>query len=227
MERRPIHTTVMPLQHILDNSIPASKQFCIRLCRPHRQLVTRTHTWGHILLPQRANIPHTHSLIQRGRNHQILLWVELSTHHVVIMPRQHSRTRPRLPIPNTYRLIIRCTHNPRRLAVKLHRANVIQMPQKRKQAPSLLIVPHLDLVIISSRHKQRLRWMKIHSSNRPFMLIEAINQRPHPVVPQLNHPAVKRGQYPWPLRMETESLHSITLCFKFSQHIPLNITTLI
>lgn len=94
------------------------------------------------------------------------------------------------------------------------------MPKQRKQTPPLLIVPHLDLVIISSRHEKRLRWMKIHTSNRPLVLIKPINKRSHPVVPQLNHPAVQRGQYPWPLGMETESLHSITLCFKFCQLQP-------
>lgn len=40
-----------------------------------------------------GNIPHAHSLIQASRHHQVLRWMELSAHHIVIMPRQHTKEK--------------------------------------------------------------------------------------------------------------------------------------
>lgn len=37
-----------------------------------------------------GNIPHSHSLVQTGRHHQIFRWVELRTHHIVIMTGKHT-----------------------------------------------------------------------------------------------------------------------------------------
>lgn len=51
-----------------------------------------------------------------------------------------------------------------------------------------------------------------------IVLVKAINESPHPVIPKLDHTAVKTRQDPWPLTMETQSLHSITLRFKLRQH---------
>lgn len=36
------------------------------------------------------NIPHSHGLVQTGGHHQVLRWVELGTHHIVIMAGQHT-----------------------------------------------------------------------------------------------------------------------------------------
>lgn len=41
------------------------------------------------------DIPHAHSLVQAGRHHQILRWMELSAHHVMIMASQHTEDEKR------------------------------------------------------------------------------------------------------------------------------------
>ena len=56
------------------------------------------------------------------------------------------------------------------------------------------------------------------AADGPIVLVEAINESPHPVIPKLDHTAVKTRQDPWPLTMETQSLHSITLRLKLRQH---------
>ena len=50
------------------------------------------------------------------------------------------------------------------------------------------------------------------------MLVKSVNESPHPVIPQLDHAAVKTREDPWPLTVETQSLHSITLGLEFRQH---------
>lgn len=40
-----------------------------------------------------GNIPHSHGLVQTGRHHQVLRWVELGTHHIVVMASQHTVMR--------------------------------------------------------------------------------------------------------------------------------------
>lgn len=51
-----------------------------------------------------------------------------------------------------------------------------------------------------------------------IVLIKPINESPHPVIPELDHTAVKTRQDPWPLTMEAQSLHSIALRLKLRQH---------
>lgn len=50
------------------------------------------------------------------------------------------------------------------------------------------------------------------------MLVEAINEGVHAVVPELDHAAVQTRQDPWPLAVETQALHSIALRLKLGQH---------
>ena len=44
-------------------------------------------------------------------------------------------------------------------------------------------ISYLDLVVISSRHEERLGTVKVHSSHRSIVLIEAIDQRAHAIIP--------------------------------------------
>eukprot|EP00955_Chlamydomonas_euryale_P057078 356656-Chlamydomonas_euryale.AAC.4 len=43
----------------------------------------------------------------------------------------------------------------------------------------------LDFVVVAARHKQRLALVEVHTAHRPVMLIKAVDQRTHPVVPEL------------------------------------------
>ena len=58
----------------------------------------------------------------------------------------------------------------------------------------------------------------MNAANGAFVLVEAINKRPHPIVPQLDDSAVETGEDPWPLRVETQSLDTVALRLEFSQH---------
>ncbi len=72
-ERMPLGSLLFPSSSL---SIPTSPAFP-KLLNPVPSLLT-------------GNIPHAHSLIQASRHHQVLRWMELSAHHIVIMPRQHT-----------------------------------------------------------------------------------------------------------------------------------------
>eukprot|EP00967_Tisochrysis_lutea_P014290 scaffold16053_cov21-Tisochrysis_lutea.AAC.1 len=69
--------------------------------------------------------------------------------------------------------------------MKLDGADVVQVAQQREQAASKLIVPDLDFVIITTGHKQGLRAVEVHPSHRAIVLIKAVNEGAHAVVPQL------------------------------------------
>jgi hypothetical protein len=66
--------------------------------------------------------------------------------------------------------------------------------------------------------EQWLRLVEMDTTDRSIVLIESINESPHPVIPELDHAAVKTRQDPWPLTMETQSLHPIALRLKLRQH---------
>lgn len=53
------------------------------------------------------------------------------------------------------------------------------------------------------------------------VLVELVDQGSHAVVPELDDAAVETRQDPWPLRVETQALHSVTLRLEFRQHLPL------
>lgn len=72
-KRMPLGSLLLPPSSL---SIPTSPAFP-KLLNPAPSLLT-------------GNIPHAHSLIQASRHHQVLRWMELSAHHIVIMPRQHT-----------------------------------------------------------------------------------------------------------------------------------------
>lgn len=66
--------------------------------------------------------------------------------------------------------------------------------------------------------EQWLRLVKMDTTDWSIVLVESINESTHPVIPELDHTAVKTCQDPWPLSMETQSLHPIALRLKLRQH---------
>lgn len=58
--------------------------------------------------------------------------------------------------------------------------------------------------------------MKVNTANGAIMLVKAVDESVHTVVPELDHATVKTGQDPWPFAMETQSLNPITLRLKLS-----------
>lgn len=64
-----------------------------------------------------------------------------------------------------------------------HRSHVVQMAVEREETSPSLVAPDLDLVIVSSGHEQRLSLVEIDTPDRAIMLLEAIDQSSHAVVP--------------------------------------------
>ena len=46
--------------------------------------------WGNSLLSKSRHVPDTNGLIERGRSNKVLTGVELSTHHIVVVPSQDT-----------------------------------------------------------------------------------------------------------------------------------------
>ncbi len=47
---------------------------------------------------------------------------------------------------------------------------------------------YLDFVIISAGHKERLLLVEIHAAHRSVVFVKLLQERAHPVVPQLHTP---------------------------------------
>lgn len=104
--------------------------------------------------------------------------------------------------------------------VELNSTDVIQVSKKGKKASMQLIVPDLDLVIITSRDEERLRFMEMNAADRAIVLVEPVNQRPHPVIPELDYAAVETRKDPWPLSVKAKPLDPVALRLEFRQHRP-------
>lgn len=76
--------------------------------------------------------------------------------------------------------------------VKEDGSDIVEVTVQGEETPSCLIRPDLDLVVVTTRDEKRLGGMEIYSSYRPVMLLEAIDQCPHAIVPQLNSGRVQR-----------------------------------
>lgn len=59
------------------------------------------------------------------------------------------------------------------------------------------------------------------------VLVEAVEEGAHAVVPHLDHPAVEAGQDPWPPRVEAQPLHPVALRLELGQHLRLALPPLI
>lgn len=51
------------------------------------------------------------------------------------------------------------------------------------------------------------------------VLVKAVDESAHAVIPELDHTAVKTRQDPWPLAVEAQPLHTVTLGLEFRQHL--------
>ena len=167
MERCPIHTTLMTLQHIFYSSHKVRRKSA-----KHR---TRTSCLARNLLSllfESRYIPDTNCLVQRCTHNEIFLWMELSTHHIVIMSRQHRDTFTTLPVPDPDVLVIRTTHNPRVFVMELDSTNIIQMAHQCEERSFVVVIPDTYLVVIASRHKKWLRRVKVDTSHWSIVLAE-------------------------------------------------------
>ena len=128
MEGGPVDTSIVTFQDVLDDCVCVPEQVCLTLVRPGHLLFK-----GHgslvrlILLPQTGDVPHSDRQIHRGRDDEIVPWVELGTHDIVIVPRQDGDARPSLPIPYPYRLIVRSGDDPGIFTVEEDGPDVVQV----------------------------------------------------------------------------------------------------
>lgn len=76
-------------------------------------------------------------------------------------------------------------------------SDIVEVAVQREQASPSLIGPDLDFVVVTARDEEGLRVVEVDSSHRTIVLFESINQRSHPVVPQLNGAGVERDKNPW------------------------------
>ena len=67
--------------------------------------------------------------------------------------------------------------------VKENRPHVVKMAIECEQTPSTLIRPNFDLVVISARYKKWLCFVEIDSSDWPIVLLKAVYQSAHAVIP--------------------------------------------
>jgi hypothetical protein len=102
--------------------------------------------------------------------------------------------------------------------MELHSANVVKVPMKCEETAVCLIIPDLNLIIITSGDEERLGGVEVDAADRPVVLVEAVEEGAHAVVPHLDHPAVEARQDPWPPRVEAQALHPVALRLELGQH---------
>lgn len=172
-----------------------------------------------MLLSQPRYIPDADRLIERGRSYQIVLWMKLSAHHIMIVAshgadyrkpssqyplalfaatRSQLTQRPVLPVPYPNCLIVGTGQNPGKLVVKENRPHIVQMAVQREKASPRLVTPHFDLVVITSGNEEGLRLVEVDASDGTIVLFESVNKSSHPIIPQLDGRGMKRHKDPWP-----------------------------
>ena len=62
--------------------------------------------------------------------------------------------------------------------------------------------------------------MEVDSADGPVVLVEAVEEGAHAVVPHLDHPAVEARQDPWPPRVEGQALDPVALGLELGEHPP-------
>jgi len=83
-----------------------------------------------------------------------------------------------------------------------------------------LVIPDLNLVIVTSGHEERLRGVKVDAPDGPVVLVEAVEEGAHAVVPHLDDSAMEAGQDPWAARVEGEALDPVALGLELGEHLP-------
>ena len=139
VEAHPVNSSLMAVQNL--NAFDL-----------HSDEVAQIFSFGQ-LLPEHREIPDPDSRIQRGRNNEILLMVELRAHDVVRVAGDNVHTSPALVIPNPHGLVIAGGDNPRQLMMEEGRPDIVDVSFQRKQASLLLVVPHLHHCVVAARHK--------------------------------------------------------------------------
>jgi hypothetical protein len=60
--------------------------------------------------------------------------------------------------------------------------------------------------------------VEVYATDGSIVLVEAVEEGAHAIVPHLDHPAVESRQDPWPPWVEAQALHSVALRLELSQH---------
>lgn len=152
MKRDPVDTAIMTLKNVLYNDIRLPEQISLSSgdgCWSNT--IRGSHSWHCVLLAESRDVPDTDSLVKTCTGYQIFGWVELSTHHIVIMSSENCNRRARLPVPNTHSLIIGRADNPRIVFVEKRGTNIVQMSKQGEDTFALLVIP--DLKTISTNQK--------------------------------------------------------------------------
>ena len=69
--------------------------------------------------------------------------------------------------------------------MELDRADVVEVAEQREQAAAQLVRPDLDAVVVAARGKERLRGVEVDAADGAVVLVEAVDEGPHAVVPEL------------------------------------------
>mmetsp|Transcript_40883 Transcript_40883/g.108058 ORF Transcript_40883/g.108058 Transcript_40883/m.108058 type:complete len:603 (-) Transcript_40883:232-2040(-) len=175
VEGCPVHAAVVPLEDVLDGRVVAAKEVLdldvghgltelggerarrhgLRGRGRRRALLCRQRVRQQ-LLAQPRDVPDAYGLVERGREHKVILVVELRAHDVVVVAGEDGDAGARLPVPNPDRLVVRRRHHPWVLSVELHCADVVEVAEEGEEAAAQLVVPHLDLVVIAAGDEEWL-----------------------------------------------------------------------
>lgn len=117
--------------------------------------------------------------------------MELGTHNVVVVASEDANAGAALPVPDADGLVVRGAQDPWILVVEECCADVIQVPQQSEDAAFLLVIPHLDLVVVAAGDEQGLLVVEADAAHWTIVLIKFVQQRAHPVVPELDDTIVQ------------------------------------
>ena len=62
---------------------------------------------------------------------------------------------------------------------------------------TIRVILPITFQLPTSRNEQRLRFVEMHSTNRAIMLIKAVDERAHSIIPELDYTTVQTGKDPW------------------------------
>lgn len=111
MESHPIDASVVAFQYEFDYRVGISEDICLVIRPSH--LIFKTHGCGSgMLLSQATYIPYSHRLIQAGRYNQVLRWMPLGAHDIVVMSGHRTDQAAVLPVPDADSLVIGAGQNP-------------------------------------------------------------------------------------------------------------------
>jgi hypothetical protein len=87
------------------------------------------------------------------------------------------------------------THNPGHFMVELHGPDVVQVTGEGEETAPVLRsdIPYFDFVVIATRREESPGGMEMDGSDGTLVLVEAIDEDAHAVVPELDRPIVQRG----------------------------------